>query len=461
MSNVNFDYKGNKIIIQCNPEDKLYKICTKFASKINEPVEAKIYIYNNQLLNLEKTLSEQLKESNKENEEITISVNDIAKNDTVSIKYNFNGVEKELQVKRDENFLEIIKGLVKKPIDILFGGRAADKGDFDKNFEQLANKYEKERNQMNVLVLERSNSMNSNEEEAKEKNKENNIINDNDEEEELNKENKEDNVKNGVNTFIDLLAKYNRYNEINNKIKKMKYFLSKFFLLLFAQYILIGGLVFLGCYFKLNSLLYKNETNSLSAFIPSIILLHFIFFYNYCYISQESESKMKSILIIIILYILTISLLLILLSNFVAYEYILYTLALICLDLFINIILNLLYFFGRDILFFFATLVFKSGGLTLIYFYFLENKDITTLVVIGIISLYFDIFITSYKNEIDINNFESQYGFRLIELDLRFFAPVFLISISIIGFCLYVVFLGIIYTFSLIRNIFDILFTKN
>ena len=461
MSNVNFDYKGKKIIIQCNPEDKLYKICTKFASKINEPVEAKIYIYNNQLLNLEKTLSEQLKESNKENEEITISVNDIAKNDTVSIKYNFNGVEKELQVKRDENFLEIIKGLVKKPIDILFGGRAADKGDFDKNFEQLANKYEKERNQMNVLVLERSNSMNSNEEEAKEKNKENNIINENDEEEELNKENKEDNVKNGVNTFIDRLAKYNRYNEINNKIKKMKYFLAKFFLLLFAQYILIGGLVFLGCYFKLNSLLYKNETNSLSAFIPSIILLHFFFFYNYCYISQESESKMKSILIIIILYILTISLLLILLSNFVAYEYILYTLALICLDLLINIILNLIYFFGRDILFFFATLIFKSGGLTLIYFYLLESKDITTLVIIGIISLYFDIFITSHKNEIDIESFGNQFGLMLLDFNLRVFAPVILISIAVLGFSLYVVFLGIIYAVSLIRNIIDILFTKN
>ena len=329
MSNVKFDYKGNQIIIQCNPEDKLYKICTKFAIKINEPVESKIYIYNNQLLNLEKTLSEQLKESNEENEEITISVNDISKNDTVLIKYNFEGVEEELKVKRDDNFLEIIQGLIKKPIDILFGGRAANKSDFNKNFEQLANKYEKERNEMNLLILERSSSINNVNEEAKEENKENkerNTINDNDEDE--NGENKEEDVKN----IQEKIA------EIEAKIKKIKAIIIKFFILLFAQFVLIGTLVFLGGFFEFNTLLYKNDTRSLSAFIPSVLLLHFIFFYYYCYISKEGESKIRPILITIILYIITISLLLILLSNFVFYEYILYTLALICLDIFVNII---------------------------------------------------------------------------------------------------------------------------
>ena len=112
MSNVKFNYKGKTLEVQCNPEDKLTKICSKFASKINEPVESKIYIYNNQLLNLEKTLSEQLSEIKGETEVITIYVNDIAKNDNVLIKYNFNGVEEEIKVKKEDNFLEIIQKLI-------------------------------------------------------------------------------------------------------------------------------------------------------------------------------------------------------------------------------------------------------------------------------------------------------------------------------------------------------------
>lgn len=161
MLNVKFDYKGYIITIQCDIEDKLNKICSKFASKINEPVESKIYIYNNQLLNLEKTLSEQLSEIKEETEEITIYVNDIAKNDNVLIKYNFNGVEEEIKVKKEDNFLEIIQKLIPMPIDILFGGRRANKSDFKKNFNELANSDDKQRNQMNLLVIERSSSMKS------------------------------------------------------------------------------------------------------------------------------------------------------------------------------------------------------------------------------------------------------------------------------------------------------------
>ena len=49
----------------------------------------------------------------------------------------------------------------------------------------------------------------------------------------------------------------------------------------------------------------------------------------------------------------------------------------------------------------------------------------------------------------------------LLDFNLRVFAPVILISIAVLGFSLYVVFLGIIYAVSLISNIIDILFTKN
>ena len=79
MINVNFDYKGHLVTIQCNGQDKLLKICSKFALKINEPVESKIFVWNNQLLNLDKTFTEQMNDSLEKKEEIKIIVNDIEK----------------------------------------------------------------------------------------------------------------------------------------------------------------------------------------------------------------------------------------------------------------------------------------------------------------------------------------------------------------------------------------------
>ena len=386
MSNVKFNYKGKILVVQCNPEDKLSKICSKFASKINEPVESKIYIYNNQLLNLEKTLSEQLSEKKEETEEITIYVNDIAKNDNVLIKYNFNGVEEEIKVKKEDNFLEIIQKLIPMPIDILFGGRRANKSDFKKNFNELANSDDKQRNQMNLLVIERSSSMKSINDEnneikqrksTKKKVKDDTLINDEDDD----KEN--DNGDNDIDS--------------EDEINMFRKFLLKFLICLFVKFIVVDGLVFLGCYFKLNEVLYEDISNLLWAIIPSVVLLYFLYFYHDCYLNEESLSKSKGIFISIFLYTLIISLYLILLSNFVSYKYIIYTLTLILLDIFVKVLFYSFYYPGRAYDPFFFTLVFKSGGLTLIYFYLLDNKDITDLVVIGVISLIFNLYITSFR----------------------------------------------------------------
>ena len=475
MSNVNFDYKGNKIIIQCNPEDKLYKICTKFASKINQPVESKIYIYNNQLLNLEKTLSEQLKELNKENEEITIFVNDIAKNDTVLIKYNFNGVEEELQVKRGDNFLKIIRTLIKKPIDILFGGKAATENDFDKNFEQLANKYEKQKNQMNVLVLERSSSINSNEEEENKERKtikkddnEENLINQEEEEEKEDNNDFDDNNKMSKEKFIEVLMsgdqkrmqEYLKYLTGGKglKIKNRKKFLFKFYICLFIKLILIDGLVFLGCYFKLNEELNKNTDNTLWAFIPSIILIHFLYFFYYCYLNFDRDNKKKSIYITALLFILVLSLLLILLSNYVYYHYIIFTLSLISLDALVYSIFYLIHYPERAIFPFLTSLLFKIGGLVSIYFYLLENKNISTIIIIGVISLYVNIIINSFRYISKEGYNDNQYVFMVLNFDLQFIAPIPLVFMMLFFFAFYILFLVILCVIFILVKIFGLLF---
>ena len=182
MLNVKFNYKGNNVMVQCNINDTLINICSKFASKINEPIESKIYVYQNQLLNLNKTLFEQINDFKDNNQEIEIVVNDIAKNDTVLIKYNFNGVDEEIKVKREDNFLEIIASLIKKPINILFGGKVASKQDFKKNFNELANNMQKEQKQLNLIIFEKSNSIQSKEDNKIEESPKNNEQQNNNEE---------------------------------------------------------------------------------------------------------------------------------------------------------------------------------------------------------------------------------------------------------------------------------------
>jgi hypothetical protein len=54
-ANAVFNYKENKIIIQCNSDDKMINICRKFSIKIDADVNSKIYIYNGNLLNLDLT----------------------------------------------------------------------------------------------------------------------------------------------------------------------------------------------------------------------------------------------------------------------------------------------------------------------------------------------------------------------------------------------------------------------
>ena len=293
MINVNFDYKGHLVAIQCNGQDKLLKICSKFALKINEPVESKIFVWNNQLLNLDKTFTEQMNDSLEKKEEIKIIVNDIAKNDTVLIKYNFNGVDEEFKAKKEDNIFELIQALIKKPIDILFGGKRATQSDFQKNFNQLANSIDKQKNQMNLLVIERETLKSENgeqkiEEEKKDKDKEeekeeNKLKNDEE------KENKEDN--NFSASFEKYLEIYRELQKIKNYFKRLKMYLFKFLLFLLIKFLLIGSFIFLACFFKFNDLLYENKTITLGVFIPSLISLFVLYFFKYIYFEKIDNNK--------------------------------------------------------------------------------------------------------------------------------------------------------------------------
>ena len=111
--------KKKKIYIQCNLEDKMFDVCQKFSNKINQEVDSKIFIFMGKVLNLDSTIVEQINTSSEnisEIKEIMIIVYDNDK-DTVLIKYNYEGENREVQLKKGDNILKRISSLIKQPYE--------------------------------------------------------------------------------------------------------------------------------------------------------------------------------------------------------------------------------------------------------------------------------------------------------------------------------------------------------
>ena len=152
--NAMFNYKENKIVIQCNSDDKMINICKKFSIKINADVNSKIYIYNGNLLNLDLTYGQQIQNSNDSKEEIKVFDN----TNLVTIKYNYEGLSKEVKLPRQENILKRISSIIKTPLDkinILLNGQVASEEDYEKDFTKLSNNQNKTDNSMNLLIVDR------------------------------------------------------------------------------------------------------------------------------------------------------------------------------------------------------------------------------------------------------------------------------------------------------------------
>ena len=151
-ANAIFSYRNNKIVIQCNSDDKMVNICKKFSVKIGEDVNSKIYIYNGNLLNLDLTYGQQIQNTNDPEEEIKVFDN----TNLVTIKYNYEGEYRELKLPRQENILKRIQSIIKTPFDkinFLLNGQVASEEDYKKDFTQLSNNQNKADNSMNILIM--------------------------------------------------------------------------------------------------------------------------------------------------------------------------------------------------------------------------------------------------------------------------------------------------------------------
>ena len=239
--NAIFSYKGKNLLIQCNLEDKILNVCQKFSNKIGQDIESKIFIFMGKVLNLDSTLAEQINgafDKSSDIKEVTIQVYDNDK-DTVLIKYNYEGMSKEVQLKKGDNILKRISSLIKQPyekINILYNGEIANQEDFNKDFDDLANKENKETNSMNLLIFDRSNTIEENENDKKDENS------------------KDDKSKRKyvVKEFVKFL-------------KKMNYIL-----IIQNAFILIFGL--LGFHFKINEIFTQSLGSILGTFIPITLI---------------------------------------------------------------------------------------------------------------------------------------------------------------------------------------------
>ena len=75
MSEVEFNYEGITLNIQCNPEEKLDEIIKRFIIKVGKKKEELFFIYGGDVVNANLTFNEQCNEIDKKRNKMSILVN--------------------------------------------------------------------------------------------------------------------------------------------------------------------------------------------------------------------------------------------------------------------------------------------------------------------------------------------------------------------------------------------------
>ena len=298
--NVVFNYKDNKITIQCNSNDKMINICKKFSTKIDADVNSKIYIYNGNLLNLDLTYGQQIQNSNDPKEEIKVFDN----TNLVTIKYNYEGLTKEVQLPRQENILKRISSIIKTPFDrinILLNGGLASEEDLEKDFTQLSNNQNKADNLMNLIITDR----------------------DDEDEEESNKQKDKENKDKDQKTNKRKTKPFAQWIKL----------LYKTYLISIVQLALIEILLIFGFYFKLNNIFSNNLGLKLGILIPISIICGIFSLFFFLYIVNDNLKVFNKIVYFSLgIYIPLMILYFFLLSEFIGIRYIFGLLTLLLLN---------------------------------------------------------------------------------------------------------------------------------
>jgi len=408
MINTFFQYKENKITIQCKSEEKLRNICQRFISKIGSDINSKIFIYDGRVINLESLLKDEIDLEKVEENEIVISVFD----NIATINYNYEGRESKVIINPNEDFISKIFSKLKKKFgraEILYNGNRISQEDYNKNFLQLSNKVDQNQNTMNILIQDFN--------EDDENNQENeNQVNKNDEEKNTKNEKKKKN-KNKI---------QNIQEDENEKIffvRDLNKFLRSIYSYSILQFLCIGIFVFLG--FELE--FYKIFTGSQKVILWTFIVITIgASFLSGSFFDEDLELRISSIpKYSIIIYVPIIILYCFLLTIFIDnHNYIIGVLILFLVNFICNYFYSFFFNRYRGYIIFFINLIANTICMIILYYTLFSEPDKNTIIIISIIALIMILYASSF-NFIAKRKFnDEEIVFAIMIFDYLFFFPV-------------------------------------
>ena len=424
-ANAVFNYKENKIIIQCNSDDKMINICKKFSAKIDADVNSKIYIYNGNLLNLDLTYGQQIQNSNDPKEEIKVFDN----TNLVTIKYNYEGLSKEVQLPRQENILKRISSIIKTPFDrinILLNGEVASEEDLNKDFTQLSNNQNKADNLMNLIITDR----------------------DDEDEEESNKQKDKENKDKDQKTNKRKTKPFAQWIKL----------LYKTYLISIVQLALIEILLIFGFYFKLNNIFSNNLGLKLGILIPISIICGIFSLFFFLYIVNDNLKVFNKIVYFSLgIYIPLMILYFFLLSEFIGIRYIFGLLTLLLLN-YASVELVYIIFKIKKNHSYAACASIINLIYLVIFFIIFKETSIITIILMSIIAYLIIVYIQIFNYSLLFFLKEDDYIHAAEVLDYFLFVPVGVIYaiifllVATIFFLLLVILAYFILSFDMSNN---------
>ena len=361
------------------------------STKIDADVNSKIYIYNGNLLNLDLTYGQQIQNSNDPKEEIKVFDN----TNLVTIKYNYEGLSKEVQLPRQENILKRISSIIKTPFDrinILLNGEVASKEDLNKDFTQLSNNQNKADNLMNLIITDR----------------------DDEDEEESNKQKDKENKDKDQKTNKRKTKPFAQWIKL----------LYKTYLISIVQLALIEILLIFGFYFKLNNIFSNNLGLKLGILIPISIICGIFSLFFFLYIVNDNLKVFNKIVYFSLgIYIPLMILYFFLLSEFIGIRYIFGLLTLLLLN-YASVELVYIIFKIKKNHSYAACASIINLIYLVIFFIIFKETSIITIILMSIIAYLFIVYIQIFNYSLLFFLKEDDYIHAAEVLDYFLFVPV-------------------------------------
>ena len=445
MITINYKYKDQKGVIDCELKEQIRDACGKIASLINIDIDTMIIILNDEKINLKskKTFKDIIERYNPGRNEFQMQFFDDPEK-IVKVIIHYQGDTKEINAKREQDSLFNIFDRLKFNIQKMFlieGGEAIQKEDLNKRLNDLKSIGDEE-GELNVLAYKMEDGFEQNDDNKNDIDNDeikNNNINNNSELLINNSNDKNSNEK----IYIDNNSNEKILN--SNKDKKEiryvsvinnKHFFTKTFLTSKIEFSLIMSFTWLGCYLNINKVL-NNSSATFWIFYPVSIVISSLSIFFIVYFELEIDKKTKVFLISNILYIPYMIFFCLILTQYIESKYILMVLSLIIVN-FLLLEIYHSFILSNEYLFLTFLPLLIANALIIILYAFLWIDEIRQLIIISIISfvIILYIIIISYQ----MKEFEEEeYMFGVFALSYGVFALLIFLFFAIIGFLLYLI----------------------